>query len=56
LFEMAACLVPQAPAEPERRALDVEGIQHRLTDKNIPPLDIAHLRSLGLNVEYKHGN
>jgi hypothetical protein len=54
---MAACLVPaQAPAEPERRALDVEGIQRRLTDKSIPPVDIQHLRSLGLNVEYKHGD
>jgi len=56
LLEMAACLVPANEQTQERRAIDVEGIQRRLSDKNIPPVDIAHLRSLGINVEYSHGN
>lgn len=56
LVEMAACLAP-AQQPQERRAMDVEGISKRLTDKSIPPVDIAQLRGMGINVEYiNHGD
>lgn len=44
----------QGPSH-DTRADEVAAIAHRLTNRNIPPVDIDYLKSLGVNVEYQQG-